>query len=135
MYWDWDQSYGIDSDVTLSRPGDWTACTCTSKQKIYYTNGLTQFYEKFTKKSAKTCGDIGLRHCTYRRLENIDSGKQVGLIVKTCPYRRRLRDEGKLSVSGLVIGETVAYEDLPAYTQDQVVFVAEEDGIQEPGED
>lgn len=133
MYWDWDRDYGIKSDITFSLPGDWTACTCTVRQKIHYNYNGHPFYETNSKNIGKTCGSLGLRHCKYRKLEKIDSIKYTHADVRHCPQGRRLGDSNGESGKGLVIGNTVAYEDIPEDQLDEVVFVAEDSGIADAG--
>ena len=131
MYWDWDLNYGYKSDISFSLPGDWTACTCTVKQKIYYNYGGHPFYEAYSRNIGTSCYRLGLRGCRYRKLEKIDSIRYGGSNVKYCPHGRRLGDgdDKDESEKGLVVGSTVAYEDIPEDQLDEVVFVAEDKGI------
>lgn len=134
MYWDWDLSYGYNSDISFPLPGDWTACTCTSKQKIYYSFSGHPFYEEYSKNNATSCSNLGLRNCLYRKLEKVDSLVYGGSDVRQCTRRRRLGDVKEEKIHGensLVVGETVAYEDIPKDQLDELVFVAEDKGIQE----
>ena len=132
MYWDWDRNYGASSDISFSLPGDWNACTCTVKQKIYYNYNGHPFYEGYSKNIGTSCSGLGLQHCRYRKLEKIDSIHYGGSNVKYCPHGRRLGD-GKEEGKGLEVGSTVAYEDIPKEQLDEVVFVAEDTGIEDAG--
>ena len=129
MYWDWDKNYGYHSDIKYALPGDWVACTCTKKQKIYYNFGGHPFYERYSKNIGKKCSTLGLSGCQYRKLEKIDTYKYTHTNVRYCPHGRRLGDGGEGSGKGLVVGSTVAYEDIPEDERDDVVFVAEDTGI------
>ena len=129
MYWDWDKNYGFDSDLSFSLPGDWIACTCTAKQKIYYKYAGHSFYEAYAKKGAHKCKYLGLNGCKYRKLEKIDSNKYSGSVIRYCPHGRRLGDGSEESDKGLVVGDAVAYEDIPEDQLDEVIFVAEDKEI------
>ena len=129
MYWDWDGNYGGTSDVTFPLPGDWTACTCTVKQKIYYNYNGHPFYESYSKNIGTTCSGLGLRNCRYRKLEKIDNILYGSSNIKNSCPRRRLGDGGDGSESGLVIGGTVEYTDIPEAEQGDVVFVEEDKEI------
>ena len=133
MYWDWDRNYGTSSDISFSLPGDWNACTCTEKQKIYYSYNGHPFYESYSQNIGSTCSGLGLEHCKYRKLEKIDSIQYTHSNVRYCPHGRRLGDSKEGTVKGLEVGSTVAYEDIPEDELDSVVFVAEDKGIQDAG--
>ena len=115
--------------MRFSLPGDWTACTCTVKQKIHYNYGGHPFYESYSRHIGTSCSRLGLRHCRYRKLEKIDSLAYGGSSIKNSCPRRRLGEGGGDSESGLVVGGTVAYEDIPESQLDEVVFVAEDKDI------
>ena len=131
MYWDWDKSYGTSSDISFSVPGDWNACTCTVKQKIYFGYNGHPFYESNSKHIGDTCETLGLPDCKYRRLEKIDNIQYTHSNVNYCPQARRLGEGIEELNKGLVVGDTVAYEDIPEDQLDEVVFVSEEAGVED----
>ena len=133
MYWNWDEDYGTSSDISFSLPGDWNACTCRRKQKIYYDYDGHPFYESNSGNIGNTCETLGLRDCKYRKLDKIDNFRYTHSNVRQCDHGRRLGEGSEGLNKSLVVGGTVAYENIPEDQLDEVVFVAEEDGIEDPG--